>query len=112
MVNTVNANELTALLASQHIDLIDVRDPSELAASGYIAGSRNIPLDDFRADPDKLLSHDSTIVFVCAKGVRSLAAAKLAERLGYEHIYNLDGGTKEWSRLGLPLELVATRAAA
>ena len=111
MVNTVNANELNALLATQHIDLIDVRDPAEFE-TGHVAGARLVPLETFRADPDKVLSHASTIVFVCAKGVRSLAAAKLAERFGYEHVYNLDGGTKEWARLGLPLEVVATRAAA
>ena len=40
-----------------------------------------------------------------------MQAAKLAERFGYDHVYNLDGGTKEWSRLGLPI-IVESRAAA
>jgi rhodanese-related sulfurtransferase len=47
---------------------------------------------------------------VCAKGARSLTAAKLAERFGYAQIYSLDGGTREWARAGY--QLVTDRAAA
>ena len=42
--------------------------------------------------------------------VRSLTAAKLAERLGYLAVYNVDGGTSACARAGFPL--VAARAAA
>ena len=110
MVITVNAAELSDLMASQTVDLIDVRDAAEWE-TGSIAGARSVPLEQLRADPDAVLARGSTIVFVCAKGVRSMAAAKLAERFGYERIYNLEGGTKEWTRLGLEL-VVASRAAA
>jgi rhodanese-related sulfurtransferase len=47
---------------------------------------------------------------VCAKGVRSVAAAKLAERLGATRIFSLDGGTGAWARSGR--ELVVERRAA
>lgn len=47
---------------------------------------------------------------ICAKGSRSLTAAKLAERLGYETIYNVDGGTAACARAGFLL--VAARTAA
>lgn len=77
----------------------------------YATGGRLVPLDLLRADPDAVLVHGTPIVFVCAKGVRSMQAAKLAERFGYATIYNLDGGTKEWARAGLPLA-VEQRAAA
>ena len=52
-----------------------------------------------------------TTVFICAKGVRSMQAAKLAERFGYTELYNLEGGTKEWARLGLPIATDARVAA-
>ena len=108
MVETITAHELAELM-SQGVDVVDVRDSQEWAA-GHIAGSRAVPLDTLRADPDAVLSHDSTIVFVCAKGARSLTAAKLAERFGYAKIYNLEGGTTAWARSGLGLTSEAAAA--
>jgi rhodanese-related sulfurtransferase len=102
MVQTLTAHEAAALLSSQHVDVVDVRDEREWI-TGHLAGSRLVPLDQLRADPDAALSRDSIILFVCAKGVRSLTAAKLAERLGYTKVYNLEGGTTQWSRAGLSL---------
>ena len=102
--------QLGRLLATQTVDLIDVRNPDEWE-TGHIDGARLLPLDQLRADPDAVLSHGVTLVFVCAKGVRSMQAAKLAERFGYENIYNLEGGTKEWARSGLPLVVDARVAA-
>ena len=102
MVATVTPDELAGMLATQRIDLVDVRDPEEWF-SGHIDGARMMPLEELRADPDAVLAHGIPIVFVCAKGVRSMQAAKLAERFGYEPIYTVDGGTKEWVRVGRPL---------
>jgi len=110
MVQTINTAELVELLANQQVDLVDVRDHQEWQ-SGHIPGSRVIPLEVFRADPDAAISHGSIIVFVCAKGIRSMTAAKLAERFGYANIYNLEGGSKEWASAGLPL-VVLERVAA
>ncbi|HTL31753.1 MAG TPA: rhodanese-like domain-containing protein [Kofleriaceae bacterium] len=102
MVHSISPTELETLIANQVVDLIDVRNPDEWA-TGHIPGARLVPLDTFRADPDAYLRHGTTIVFICAKGVRSMQAAKLAERFGYESLYNLEGGTKEWARLELPI---------
>jgi rhodanese-related sulfurtransferase len=91
------------------LDLIDVRDPGEWDA-GHIGGARLVPLDRFRADPDVTLLRDTPTVFICAKGIRSMQAAKLAERFGHERVFHLEGGMKEWARAGL--SLVAERNAA
>ena len=109
MVKTITPIELATLLTTQSVDLIDVRNPDEWD-TGHIEGARLVPLDQFRADPDAVMSHGVT-VFICAKGVRSMQAAKLAERFGYTELYNLEGGTKEWSLLGLPIA-IDTRVAA
>jgi rhodanese-related sulfurtransferase len=111
MVHTVTPAGLAEMLSTQRVDLIDVREPSEWD-TGHIPGARLVPLEQFRADPEKALVRGTTTVFICAKGVRSLAAAKLAERFGYENLYNLEGGTKEWDRTGLPLQIEASRVAA
>jgi len=63
-----------------------------------------------RRNPDAHLADQGPILFICARGVRSLQAAKLAERLGYTQVYNLDGGTAAWSKAGLPLVVDASRS--
>ena len=110
MVHTITPAQLAELIEGQPVDVIDVRDRAEWDA-GHIAGTRVVPLEELRADPDAVLTRSSVIVFVCAKGIRSLQAAKLAERFGYERVYNLDGGTKQWLQAGLPLAVEQLAAA-
>jgi rhodanese-related sulfurtransferase len=89
------------LLVSGEVDVVDIRDTWEWS-DGHIAGARLVPLDDLRADPAKTLPR-SNIVFVCGQGLRSLTAAKLADRLGIGKVYSLDGGISNWTRAGLQL---------
>lgn len=39
---------------------------------------------------------DSTLVFTCAAGIRSVSACKLAQQAGYKNCVNYMGGAKEW----------------
>jgi rhodanese-related sulfurtransferase len=101
MVETLAPHDAADIISRQDVDVIDVRDEHEWAR-GHIPGARLVPLDQLRADPERALG-SRPIVFVCAKGVRSLTAAKLAERLGHTGLYNLEGGTTAWAKAGLPL---------
>jgi len=102
MLETLTPAAAAELLATTRVDIVDVRDADEWL-TGHLDGARLVPLDDLRADPEAHLSKASPILFVCAKGARSLTAAKLAERFGYASIYSLDGGTREWARAGYQL---------
>jgi rhodanese-related sulfurtransferase len=102
MVATLSPAEAAALISSEDIDVIDVREESEWS-TGHIPHARLVPLDKLREDPDHALPRRESILFVCAKGVRSMTAAKLAERLGFSKLYNVDGGTAGWIKAGLPL---------
>ena len=110
MIESLTANEAAELIATGTYDVVDVRDVDEWLA-GHIPGVRLVPLDRLRVDPEAALPKRNSIIFVCAKGVRSLTAAKLAERLGYTNLYNLEGGTLAWSRAGLPIVVEERRAA-
>ena len=103
MVATLTALEAAALIAGSRVQVIDVRDYDEFDA-GHLPEARAVPLDILRADTDAEL-HGTTagVLFVCARGSRSLSAAKMAERLGYENVFSLDGGTSAWAAAGLPI---------
>jgi rhodanese-related sulfurtransferase len=101
MVETVTPREAAELIQNDDVDVVDLRDEREWSG-GHIPKARPLSLEQMRADPQAALPRDS-VVFVCARGVRSLTAAKLAERLGLSRLYNIDGGTAGWVRAGLPL---------
>lgn len=102
MIQTISPRDADELIKSGEVDVVDVREPREWSV-GHVPHARLVPLDQLRADPQRALPRDR-VVFVCAKGARSLTAAKLAERLGFNQLYNLDGGTSGWIKAGLPLE--------
>ena len=89
----------------------DVREPTEYAA-GYIANAINIPVG---SSPDALFmpSHefedkfgfekpkaDQELIFYCKAGVRSSAAAQLAQQVGYEKVGEYRGSWLDWSKNG------------
>src|SRR5437764_5105920 len=64
--------EAQALLDRGNVLLVDVRDPSEVAASGKIKGAINVSrgMLEFRADPespyhDKAFQKDKTVLVYC-----------------------------------------------
>jgi rhodanese-related sulfurtransferase len=101
MIVRVTPREAEALIAQEDLDVVDVRDPGDWAA-GHIPRARSIPLADITANPRGVLSRDG-VVFVCARGVRSLTAARAAEAAGFERLYSVDGGTIGWRGEDLPV---------
>ncbi|MGV3586072.1 MAG: molybdopterin-synthase adenylyltransferase MoeB [Adhaeribacter sp.] len=91
-VAQVSLMELTEWLEQEEDQpyLVDVRESQEFEA--YNLGGVNIPFADL---PTKLtqLPQGKTIVFCCATGQRSLAAATLVQEAGFNgEVYNLRGG--------------------
>lgn len=71
--------------------LVDVRTPSEFA-SGHVAGSTNIPLDQVQNQLAKFKGKSAVIVF-CRSGNRSSQAKSILESNGITNVTN--GGTWE-----------------
>ena len=82
--------------------IIDVRSAAEFAG-GHIPHAVNIPLEQLRNNAASVLGPER-LLFVCARGVRSLEAANLAMAAGRTEIYSLEGGTHAWQSAGLALE--------
>lgn len=89
---------------------VDLREASEIEASGKVAGAVAIPrgLLEFRADPshpmhDKALDPSKTVVTYCASGGRAALAAAMLQELGYENVRHM-GGFKDWAEKGLPVD--------
>jgi rhodanese-related sulfurtransferase len=81
--------------------LIDVRTPEEFA-SGHIAGSVNIPVQDLNQRLGEI-SKDTPVVLYCRSGNRSAQAAQILDNEGFTGVYDL-GGIQAWQAAGLPVQ--------
>jgi rhodanese-related sulfurtransferase len=98
------------MIAKGNTLVVDVRDGTEVAASGKVAGAVHVSrgMLEFRADPespyhDKNFAKDKSVVVYCASGGRSALAGKMLKDLGYDQVYNL-GGFKDWAESGGAVE--------
>jgi rhodanese-related sulfurtransferase len=98
---TLDATEVARLLDAGKVLLIDVREPAEYAAE-RIQGALLYPLSTFDAS---LLPPDGArrMVFHCAGGKRSLAAAEQRLAAGSTHAAHMGGGLAAWKTAGLPV---------
>ncbi len=102
--------EARALIGQGNALIVDVRDPSEVQASGKLKGAVNVSrgMLEFRADPDSP-AHDPafrkerTVLLYCASGGRSALAGKTLKDFGYQAVFNI-GGFKELADSGLQTE--------
>jgi rhodanese-related sulfurtransferase len=81
--------------------LIDVRTPEEYA-TGHIAGSINIPVQEIGSRLNEI-SQDEPVVLYCRSGNRSNQAAQILDGAGFTGVYDL-GGIQSWQTAGYPLQ--------
>jgi len=98
------------MVAKGNTLLVDVRDGTEVAATGKAAGAVHVSrgLLEFKADPDapthdKNFSRDKNVILYCGSGGRAALAGKLLKELGYDKVFNL-GGFKDWADSGGAVE--------
>lgn len=72
--------------------IIDVRSKNEYREN-HLTGSVNIPLSDIKQKIEKIVPNkDRKILLYCQSGLRSKKAIRILEKLGYNNLYNLNGG--------------------
>ena len=109
-VPRVQPAEARRLIGRGNVLIVDVRDPSEVQASGKIKGAVNVSrgMLEFRADPespfhDEAFGKDKTVLVYCASGGRSALSGKVLKDFGYREVINI-GGFKELADAGLDTE--------
>jgi len=93
--------------------VIDVRDSSEVAQTGTVAGAINITLGNlsYMADCEvpvewrdaRLGNRSRPIITTCILGPLGALAGKLLHDMGFANVQILEGGVQAWKDAGLPM---------
>ena len=109
-VSTIDMPEALNLMQSGHSLVVDVRDATEVQASGKVKGALHVSrgLLEFKADPESptyeaALKKDKVILVYCASGGRAALAGKTLKDMGYADVRNL-GSFKAWIDAGGEIE--------
>ena len=87
---SISADEFTGKLNNMSLDILDVRKPGEYEASHLVNVNSN-PLD-FITDWQDNLAKDKEYHIHCAGGYRSMIAASILKRNGYDKLIDVAGG--------------------
>ena len=101
-VPRVSFEEAINIISTTNTLIIDVRETSEVEATGLIKNAVNIPKSIIDANFDHSLiknhlndNEDITILVYCAVGIRSALVGHKLIKNGYKKVLNL-GGFAEW----------------
>jgi rhodanese-related sulfurtransferase len=84
--------------------LIDVREDSEWAR-GHLPQARHLSKGIIERDIETAVpNHATPLVLYCGGGFRSALAADNLQKMGYTNVVSMDGGWREWTERGLPIE--------
>lgn len=89
-VNSIDTTELKTILKDKNKQFIDVRSPGEFA-SRKVKPFKNIPLQQIRSQVDTI-DRSKEIILICQSGMRSMQAARVLKKSGFEKITNVKGG--------------------
>jgi molybdopterin/thiamine biosynthesis adenylyltransferase/rhodanese-related sulfurtransferase len=92
----ITVTELAERVKTNHLRLIDVREPHELEIS-RLPDATNIPLGQLAARLSELDSAEDLVLF-CKSGARSARALELLTSAGFKKVKNLKGGINAWAR--------------
>ena len=84
--------------------LVDVREESEYAA-GHVPGAVHVGKGVIERDIETKVPDPATpVVLYCGGGYRSALAADAIQKMGYTNVISMDGGWRDWTGKGLPVE--------
>jgi rhodanese-related sulfurtransferase len=100
---TINKDDFYSdIKLKPEIKIIDVRMKAEFWAE-RIENAINIPLSKIPGRKTEKINPETVIYLYCKSGVRSCWAAAKLNKMGFRHIFSLDGGISTWKKAGLPI---------
>ena len=110
VVPKISPDEAKTVIAGGNALVVDLRDGTEVAASGKIAGAVHVSrgLLEFQADPESpahnaAFEKGKTVLLYCGSGGRAALAGKTLKEMGFGDVRNL-GGFKDWVAAGGSVE--------
>ncbi|MGD0072766.1 MAG: molybdopterin-synthase adenylyltransferase MoeB [Candidatus Binataceae bacterium] len=101
-IRQISVEEARRMLESHGVVMLDVRE-SEERRQGHLPQAIGIPRGFLELRVEESIPDRKTpIILQCASGTRSLLAARTLREMGYENLYNLEGGFTAWKAKGLP----------
>lgn len=83
------------LIKNRKVVVIDVREEEELERQKALDGSISIPVNDLPRKIRQIVpDRKQPILVYCATGSRSIFACQILADLGYQMVYNLQGGLR------------------
>ena len=108
----ITLNELDDLITNhEDVVIVDVREREEYA-TGHIPGSLIVPVgsiehaideESIARDDDLLGARHGAVILICDDGTRSRNAANQLANSGFDTVYWLADGLKQWREAGFPL---------
>lgn len=95
--SNISPEKFKELTSNEDHIILDVRAPQELV-EGQVEGHMMINFfePNFKAEVEKLDKSKAYLIY-CRSGNRSGQACTLMSNMGFERLYNLEGGIKAWN---------------
>lgn len=107
LIEAISPQKAQALLGSDGVVFVDLREKGELRRDGMVPGAVHVPrgMLEFWIDPESPyfkpeLAGPARYVFFCAAGWRSALATRTALEMGVGEVCHIDGGFAAWKAAG------------
>ncbi len=103
-IHTVNVHEVCKILdEDKSAYLLDVRPEEEIKQKGNIQGAHELHVTKLPDNMDDV-PKDKPVYIFCGSGLRSMTAASLLKKNGWEDLHVVLGGLSGWSSTTCPVE--------
>ena len=99
-IQVLSLAEFEKMSAKKKTKILDVRTPEEVA-EGHLAGSTTVNfLSPTFGTEIQTLNKNKTYLLYCRSGTRTRKAADAMQKMGFKHVYMLEGGINAWKDAG------------
>jgi rhodanese-related sulfurtransferase len=102
-ITEVDVNEAKRKLESHNTIFIDVRETYEWQA-GHLPNAIHLSKGVLERDIEKTIPDtNAELILYCSGGFRSAIATNNLQKMGYQNVCSLKGGTTAWINAGYPI---------